>query len=296
MNAAERILVVDDDRFNCTLMRELCETAGFSVVEAHDGIEALERIRAEQPQLVLLDIMMGGKDGFQVLQELRRTPATARLPVIVVTALSDLDSKVRGLSLGADDYVTKPFHSIELQTRIRIVLDAHRYRAQLQGSGQSEGARLPAEVRGCQELAEDLEIEFRRSERYHHPLSLGLILLDDNGPLPAEPAQAAKLGDELLSVFRRTLRVVDRIYRLQHDQFVLLLPETPLAGARVALRRVREGWGANRAQPPPTFSAAITHSPHPSINASQQLLEQASRLLQDAHWKGGDRLLELPPA
>jgi DNA-binding response OmpR family regulator len=296
MSKSERILVVDDDRFNCTLMRELCETAGFSVSEAHDGVEALERIRAEAPALVLLDIMMGGKDGFQVLQELRREPATARLPVIVVTALSDLDSKVRGLSLGADDYVTKPFHAIELQTRIRIVLDAHRYRAQLQGNiPLAVGMAAPGEVRGCQELGEDLEIEFRRATRYHHPLALGLILLDDNHPLPSAPEEAARTGDELLTVLRRTLRVVDRIYRLQHDQFVLLLPETPLPGARVAVERVRQGWTRERPSPP-TFSVAIAHSPHPAIQNSRHLLEEASRLLRDIHWRGGDRVLELPPA
>lgn len=126
MAEAETILVVDDDKFNLTLMRELCESAGYRVLEAGDGTSALELVLQQPPDLILLDVMMAGKDGFEVCLELRSREETAELPIIIVTALDDLDSKVQGLELGADDYVTKPFGLQELLARIQAVLRRKR--------------------------------------------------------------------------------------------------------------------------------------------------------------------------
>jgi DNA-binding response OmpR family regulator len=114
----QKILVVDDDSFNVALLRELCEGAGYEVVEAHTGPEALAAARTAAPDLILLDIMIQEKDGFAVCQELRAEAETADLPIVIVTALDDLESKIRGLEAGADDYVTKPFRLFELQQRI----------------------------------------------------------------------------------------------------------------------------------------------------------------------------------
>jgi PleD family two-component response regulator len=254
--------------------------------------------------LLLLDIMMGGKDGFQVLQELRNTAKTSNIPVIVVTALHDLDSKIRGLSLGANDYVTKPFHVLELQVRIRSVLDAHSYRRSLHAGGEANapapGGRTLRAVRGYQELPGDLEYEYRRAERYGHPLSLILLALDDtenDKPRQEERFQPSG-GGAALAVFQRGLRSVDLIYRLQEDQFVLLLPETSASGARVAANRLRDALKQTRdsGQPLPTFTAAMTSLPHGSIKSSQELLTHASHLLKEERWRGSDRLIELGQA
>ncbi|RME28886.1 MAG: response regulator, partial [Deltaproteobacteria bacterium] len=122
------ILVVDDDKFNVTLMRELCNTIGYRVVEAKNGFEALRKVGEQRPDLILLDLMMTGKSGFEVCQELKSDKSTADIPIIIVTALDDLESKMRGIKLGADDYVTKPFRLFELQQRIASVLEARHYR------------------------------------------------------------------------------------------------------------------------------------------------------------------------
>ena len=95
------------------------ELEGYQVLEAHNGLEALEMIRTQLPDLVLLDVMMPELDGFETLRMLREFSS---IPVIMLTAKGEEDDKVYGLELGADDYVTKPFGSRELSSRVRAVL------------------------------------------------------------------------------------------------------------------------------------------------------------------------------
>jgi two-component system KDP operon response regulator KdpE len=116
---AYRVLVVDDEPHLVRAVRMYLELQGYTVFGAHSGEEALEVTRKNLPDLVILDVMMPGLDGFQTLQELRRF---SDIPVIMLTARGDEDQKVRGLSLGADDYVTKPFSQRELQARVQAVL------------------------------------------------------------------------------------------------------------------------------------------------------------------------------
>ncbi|MDQ6672047.1 MAG: response regulator transcription factor [Chloroflexota bacterium] len=114
-----RVLVVDDEPHLVRAIRMYLELQGYIVFGAHSGEEALEATRQKLPDLVVLDVMMPGLDGFETLQELRRF---SDIPVIMLTARGDEDQKVRGLSLGADDYVTKPFSQRELLARVQAVL------------------------------------------------------------------------------------------------------------------------------------------------------------------------------
>jgi DNA-binding response OmpR family regulator len=114
-----RILVVDDERRMVGFIRLNLEQDGFEVIEAYDGSTALERLRDSLPDLVLLDVMMPDIDGFEVLRTIREI---SQVPVIMLTAKSEEDDKVKGLELGADDYVTKPFSPRELVSRVKAVL------------------------------------------------------------------------------------------------------------------------------------------------------------------------------
>ena len=115
----KRILVVDDEKRMIDFIRMNLELEGYQVLEAHNGLEALEVIRTQLPDLVLLDVMMPELDGFETLKMLREF---SNVPVIMLTAKGEEDDKVYGLELGADDYITKPFGSRELSSRIRAVL------------------------------------------------------------------------------------------------------------------------------------------------------------------------------
>ncbi len=113
------ILVVDDEERMARFIRLNLEHDGFQVVEAYRGMEAMQKYRDSLPDLVLLDVMMPDIDGFEVLQMLREI---SNVPVIMLTAKGEEDDRVRGLELGADDYVTKPFSPRELVSRVRAVL------------------------------------------------------------------------------------------------------------------------------------------------------------------------------
>lgn len=119
MSEKQRILLVDDDPNISHLVRLYLEKEGFAVTEAARGDTALESFRKEVPALVLLDVMLPGLDGLQVLREIRKTSKT---PVIMLTAKDETFDKVLGLELGADDYVTKPFETKELVARVKAVL------------------------------------------------------------------------------------------------------------------------------------------------------------------------------
>lgn len=119
---SENILLVDDNPTNLEVLSETLLEAGFQVAVSIDGLSALEQIEYETPALILLDVMMPELDGFETCQLLRENSATADIPVIFMTALADTESKVKGFSLGAVDYITKPFNQQEVLARVRIQL------------------------------------------------------------------------------------------------------------------------------------------------------------------------------
>jgi DNA-binding response OmpR family regulator len=115
----DKILVVDDEKNICDLLRMYLEKEGYSVVMAHNGVDAVSMFNSENPDLVLLDIMLPQLDGWQVCREIRKL---SEKPIIMLTAKDEVFDKVLGLELGADDYVTKPFDTKEIIARIKAVL------------------------------------------------------------------------------------------------------------------------------------------------------------------------------
>jgi two-component system KDP operon response regulator KdpE len=141
----KRILVVDDEERIVRFIRLNLEQDGFQVVEAFTGKQAMEKLRQALPDLILLDVMLPDLDGFEVLRMVRENH---EVPIIMLTAKTEEDDRVRGLELGADDYVTKPFSPRELVSRVRAVLR------------RTEGR----EAQGVIEVDDRLKIDFDRRE------------------------------------------------------------------------------------------------------------------------------------
>ncbi|AIA76302.1 MAG: response regulator transcription factor [Vreelandella alkaliphila] len=120
-----KVLVVDDEPNIVLSLEFLMEQAGFQVVTAYDGEAALERINDSAPDLLLLDISLPGISGFDVLEHLRRSEATAQLPVIMLTAHGRDIEREKGLALGADDYITKPFSTQSLIEKVKSLLNGN---------------------------------------------------------------------------------------------------------------------------------------------------------------------------
>src|SRR5271156_90793 len=118
-NDQDKVLVVDDEASIRRILETRLKLAGFNVVTAGDGQEALEQFHSFQPDLVILDVMLPKMDGYEVCREIRKTCDT---PIIMLTAVADVSNRIQGLEIGADDYVVKPFSPSELEARIKAVL------------------------------------------------------------------------------------------------------------------------------------------------------------------------------
>ena len=118
----QKILVVDDNVTNAELLEAYLFAAGYEVITAFDGQSGLDLAFAEAPDLLLLDIMMPGLDGYQVCTRLKESEETRLIPIVMITALTDLDDKIKGLEAGADDFLSKPFNKHELMARVRSLL------------------------------------------------------------------------------------------------------------------------------------------------------------------------------
>lgn len=270
------------------LLRDLCEAQNFRVISAADGGEALEQIVAHSPDLVLLDLMMPVRDGFSVLKWAREHEKFRELPIIVLTAMGEMDGKIRGMELGADDFVTKPFKLIELQTRINSALMVREYRRRLfDAEEELQQFRAVDPVTGAgtySQLKASLDAELARSRRYGRPASCLMFGFEDYAHLRYTlgregcDAYLARLLQGVLSC----LRGADRLFRVDSDEFVVLLPETDRPGARQVGSRILEVM-RNVVVEGPSGPLNVSTScggavfPSESIRSTEDLLREANR-------------------
>jgi putative two-component system response regulator len=145
-----KILVVDDEELNQRLISALLKPMGYDVQIAGSGVEALQKIQENPPDVILLDIMMPKMDGFEVALKLRENPETRAIPIVMVTALQDVEDRVRALEVGADDFLTKPVDRMELRARVRSLVKVKAYNDYMKNHQQA----LEAEVaRRTEELS-----------------------------------------------------------------------------------------------------------------------------------------------
>ena len=161
MEDAKLILVVDDEPHMRRVMRMNLDLEGYRIIEAENGLEAVNRVRDDLPDMVLMDVMMPEMDGFEALGLIRET---SNAPVIMLTVKDEEDDRIRGLELGADDYVTKPFSPRELASRIKAVLRRAEMPTLAESSVINVDDRLQIDFNRRQVIADGQEIKLRPTE------------------------------------------------------------------------------------------------------------------------------------
>lgn len=163
------LLIVDDNPANLEVLSDLLDEAGFEVLVARDGESAIQKVQYAKPDIILLDVMMPGIDGFETCDRLKADPSTEDIPVIFMTALSDTGDKIKGFNLGAVDYITKPFQQDEVLARVKAQLKLHNLTKILEQQNlllkREVEDRVAAEI-GLQKLTQELEkrVEERTAE------------------------------------------------------------------------------------------------------------------------------------
>jgi len=175
MNTPAKILVVDDTPRNVKLLADLLGVKGYAVVTATSGQEALAKIDAELPDLVLLDVVMPEMSGYEVCQKIRDNPATKMLPVVMVTALDPSQERVKGIEAGADDFLAKPINQAELLARVKSLLRVKELHDMVQAQAQELADWNTTLEQRVQKQLEQLE-RLERLKRFFSPQLAELIV------------------------------------------------------------------------------------------------------------------------
>lgn len=238
MSQRQRVLIVDDEKFNRQLLSDLL-LEEYDVSLAKDGEQALLCARNVEPDLILLDVVMPGMDGYEVLRQLRTDERTAGIPVIFVTGMSDEADETRGLAMGAVDYVLKPFRSAVVRARVRNHMNYVWQRKQLERDAFVDAlTRIP----NRRKFDQILDAEWKRACRLGKPLSLAMVDVDYFKPY--NDAYGHGAGDTVLRRIAEEMRAAlnrscEFVARYGGEEFALLLPEVSRKEAMHAAERVR---------------------------------------------------------
>jgi len=296
-----KVLIVDDSRLIAHVAKTILTGRGHEVFLAQDGQAGLEAAKAEQPDIILLDLIMPVMDGYEVCLALKEENSTKDIPVIMLTSKAEPADKVKGLEMGALDYVTKPFDEGELVARVNTQLRLKELHEALQEKN-----------RQLQELAnrdgltglynhryfhEQLSKDFLRAKRYHEFMSC--VLLDIDYFKKFNDTHGHQTGDIVLStlgnVITESIRDSDFAARYGGEEFALVLYHTDGSTAVDVAQRLRQmvencEVRDNDKVLRVTISVGVATFPHEEISDSKRLIECADKALYRAKENGRNRV------
>lgn len=310
------ILVADDEPINRSLIQRRLEREGYRVHTAENGLVAVALARETLPDLVILDVMMPEMDGLEACRLIKEDEATHDLPVIFLSARDETEMKVNGLTLGANDYISKPFKAEELLARVSVAIRLKRERDQLRAT--AEEAVASAEIAHEQAMTDaltgllnryglqrTLQREQAEARRYHRPLSCLLIDLDHFKNINDTYGHAA--GDialqQIAGILSKAVRGSDTVFRYGGEEFLVLLPETNLEGAMALAEKIRAASDAQLFGDghifPLTLSAGVAslnehESGHDMVARADMALYNAKALGRNRVEKADDHEKEEP--
>jgi len=288
------ILVIEDHPDQRELLAIVLQREGYRVVTAANGLEALERLEVENIQIALSDIMMPKMDGFELIKRIRTNPALKSIYLILITARIQEGDRVRGLDLGADDYITKPFSFSELLARVRVGSRVVHYQQHLEYQTQVDSLTGLFNRRAFEKKIHE---EFERSKRYHNPLSV--LILDIDNFKTINDTYGHHGGDAALvkisETFREKTRQSDFPSRYGGEEFVLVLPETDQENALQVASKIHEAirscaFGTTARPFRLTVSIGVSSTSTRFYSDWREMLDDADQALYLAKNTGKDRI------
>jgi len=222
------VLIVDDDPTAREALVAILEGEGYELEQAKDGLQALGMLKQIQPDLILLDVMMPAMDGFEVCRRIRATPPLAEVPIILLTALDDRDSLLRGIESGADDFLSKPPDRRELVARVRTITRLNRYRILME---QRENIRRMAERVVAAQEEERQRISRELHDDLGQALTTHLITLRNLQQDLSQPGQ--NLFERLQTLYSQSYEIFVKIRSIARD---LRPPVLDALGLKVAMQ------------------------------------------------------------
>jgi len=292
------VVVADDDRATCEHVSQVLRGRDLAVIPAANGQKAIDAVRAQQVDLVVLDVNMPGLNGIDACRVIKTITADRFVPVVLLTASDDLNARVQGLRTEADDHLAKPFEDAELVARIENMLrvkrahdDVQFARKELRYTSLHEQLRTLPDHRYFHER---LENEFEEAQRHLDPLACCILAVDDFRDLVSEHGAdcAAQILDEVSERVQRTIRATDVAARFRTAEFGLLLPNTrPARALTLADRIVSEvALRPFDASIELTISIGVGLYPSGTIRSHSELLDAASIAVARARVAGPNRV------
>lgn len=296
------ILLVEDNEVYIKTIKYFMQDQPYELIVCREGEKAIALARKGKIDLILLDIMLPGMDGFDVCRILKESEETHHIQVVIVTLLTDLESRIKGVKMGADDYLIKPIDKRELAARIKVLLQKKAYLDRLLSHYEkaltSAIKDLPTGLYNHVYFKQFLELEVKRAIRQEYTTSLIMMDIDDfklfNDTYGHLTGDSVLL--EIARVIKENVRETDLPARYGGEEFAIVLPYSDKTGAQIAATRIKKGlqsidFPCDAADPPPkiTVSIGVAQCP-PDANNHEQLIRCADKMLYKAKNEGKDRI------
>jgi diguanylate cyclase (GGDEF)-like protein len=303
--AKAKVLLVEDDPIQASATKEILRKVGYEILWAEDGINAIKLIKSEKPDIVLLDVILPGMDGYEVCRWLKLDESTKGIPVIMLTVKKELADKISGLHIGADDYLPKPYNELELNARIYALLRTKALQDELKLKNQQLEDLLDkvnymaitdtlTGLYNRRRFHDALTSEYERAKRYGTPFSL--IMTDIDYFKKINDNYGHDVGDAVLKevseILMKSVRDIDTVARYGGEEFMIILPNTDKTHSRIVAERMRQAIenhnfaGVDRKI---TTSVGISGMPDIKIENEDKLIRCADFAMYRAKQLGRNR-------
>ncbi len=296
------LLIVEDSPTDAKLIKSLLNSFACNILIVHSGEEALSICNNNKIDIMILDMLLPGLDGYEVTKQVKENASTQSTQIIVVTSLQDIESKVKGYEFGVDDYLMKPINFNEFRARVNSLLKKKAYHDKLMSNFETAvQAAITDKLTGAYNngyFQLYLKNELKRAERHHHPVSLLMLDIDDFKLVNDQHGHIAgdKLLKEIAAKLDQIIREIDVLARFGGDEFAIILPYTQEEDAARIAERIRlaieNGAVAMNEQASLSLSISIGVAGYaPGVDTTaQDLIQKADKALYAAKSNGKNKV------